>query len=240
MCSIRNQPNSDLHCMKRHIKFLFSDESQRASGVQMCTNVLDLYRGDYQIIGAFMTRVALSVFIAIFAVSIAFAKAESPGDFVVTAGTLNVRLAANKAGIVSSKLYEQEEVEVFEFKNGWARISQYYDGEIEGLSGNVARWVFATHLSAKRTVAEKTIVNSPIVEAIKSSDDLAKFQDTFVSVSEKLVNSGECKLSDFEDIGGWWRSAEHKQAGLIYYTFCGDAGNNHRIYVNTATGKTFR
>jgi len=187
-----------------------------------------------------MTRVALTVFIAIFTASIAIAKAKSPKEFVVTAATLNVRLDASKAGKIANKLYRQQEVEVFEFKNGWARISRYNDGKIEGLSGNVAHWVFAMHLSAKRTIEEKIKVSSAIIEAIKSSDDLVKYQDAFVSVSEKLVDSGECKLSDFEDIGGWWRSAEHKQAGTIYYTFCGDATNNHRIYVDTATGKTFR
>lgn len=208
--------------------------------MQMCTNELDLNRGDYQIVRTFMTRVALTVFITIFTASIAFAASQLPGDFIVTAGTLNVRLAANKAGKVTNKLYRQQEVEVFEINNGWARISQYYVGETEGLSGDVARWVFATHLSAKRPVEEKIIVDSPIVEAIISSDDLATYLDTFVSVSEELVKSGECKLSDFKDIGGWWRSAEHKQAGTIYYTFCGDATNNHRIYVDTATGKTFR
>jgi uncharacterized protein YgiM (DUF1202 family) len=207
--------------------------------MQMCTNELDLNRGDYQIVRTFMTRVALTVFITIFTASIAFATSKLPGDFIVTAGTLNVRLAANKAGKVTNKLYKQQEVEVFEFNNGWARISQYYVGETEGLSGDVARWVFATHLSAKRPVEEKIIVDSPIVEAIISSEDLAIYLDTFVSVSKELVKAGECKLSDFKDIGGWWRSAEHKPKS-VYYTFCGNASNNHRIFVNTDTGKTFR
>ena len=207
--------------------------------MQMCTNELDLNRGDYQIVRTFMTRVALTVFITIFTASIAFAASQLPGDFIVTAGTLNVRLAANKAGKVTNKLYRQQEVEVFEINNGWARISQYYVGETEGLSGDVARWVSATHLSAKRPVEEKIIVDSPIVEAIISSDDLATYRDTFVSVSKELVKAGECKLSDFKDIGGWWRSAEHKPKS-VYYTFCGNASNNHRIFVNTDTGKTFR
>ena len=134
--------------------------------MQMCINELDFNRGDYQIVRTFMTRVALTVFITIFTASIAFATSKLPADFIVTAGTLNVRLAANKAGKVTNKLYRQQEVEVFEFNNGWARISQYYVGETEGLSGEVARWVFATHLSAKRPVEEKIIVDSPIVEAI--------------------------------------------------------------------------
>jgi len=189
--------------------------------------------------GTFMCRVATAMFIAIFTASTALAEARSPGGFVVNADSLNVRQAAHETGKVTGKLYHQEKVEVFEVKNGWARISEYYDEEINGLSTKVARWVFATHLSAQRPTKKNSTVNSPIINAIKSSDDLAIHQDTFVWVSEELINSGECTLSDFEDIGGWWRSVDHKPRP-VYYTYCGGAANNHRVFVNTATGTTFR
>jgi hypothetical protein len=189
--------------------------------------------------GMFVSQVAVAMFIAIFTATTAFAEARSPGGFVVTADSLNVRLAANETGKVTDKLFQREKVEVFEVKNGWARISEYYDDENNGLSAKVARWVFATHLSAPRLAATKATVNSPVVNAIKSSDDLAIHQDTFVWVSEELIDSGECKLSDFEDIGGWWRSVDHKPRP-VYYTYCGGSINNHRVYVNTATGTTFR
>jgi hypothetical protein len=159
--------------------------------------------------------------------------------FFVTAGTLNVRLAANSSGSVASKLHRGQEVEVFEVDEGWARISDYFDGEPAGLSGNVARWVSAAHLSAKPPAPKKIDVNSSIAWAIGASDDLAKYQDTFVRVSEKLVDSGECVLSDFKDIGGWWRSTAHKPRP-IYYTYCGGAANSNRIYLDTTTGQTFR
>jgi hypothetical protein len=186
-----------------------------------------------------MKRVTLTVFLALFAASSAFAQAQSPGAYVVTAEPLNVRLQANSSGKVTDRLYKQQKVEVFEVNNGWARISQYYDGETEGLTGNIARWVFATHLSAELRITEEVDVSSPIYEAIKSSDDLAQYQHIFVSVSSDLVNSGECKLSDFMDIGGWWRSVPH-QPRPVYYTYCGGVNNNHPIYVNTATRETFK
>jgi hypothetical protein len=189
--------------------------------------------------GTFMTRVILALLIAVFSAPAAFAEARSSGTFFVTANTLNVRLAANTLGSVASKLHRGQEVEVFELTNGWARISEYFDGGSEGLSGNVARWVSATHLSAKPPAPKKTDVNSSIAWAIEASDDLAKHQDTFVRVSKVLVDSGECKLSEFRDIGGWWRSAAHKSRP-IYYTYCGGASNSHRIYVDIATGETFR
>ena len=189
--------------------------------------------------GTLMTKVIVTIFTVILTASTAFAEARLPGGYVVKADSLNVRLAANETGKVTDKLFQREKVEVFEVKNGWARISEYYDQDINGLSSKVARWVFATHLSVQRPAEMKVVASAPIINAIKSSDDLATHQDTFVWVSDRLVRSGECKLSDFEDIGGWWKSVDHKPRP-VYYTYCGGAIDNHRVYVNTATGETFR
>lgn len=37
--------------------------------------------------------------------------------------------------------YKRQKVDVFEIKYGWTRISRYYDGGVEGVAGNVARFV---------------------------------------------------------------------------------------------------
>jgi len=199
----------------------------------------------------FMTRITLTLLIVLCAASTAFAQVRSAGEYVVSAGTLNIRLAADTSGKIKGKLFRGQQIEVLEVNNGWARISHYYDGANEGLSGDVAQWVFATHLAsrpaapapapapAKPVVIIKVDINSPVYQAIESSDDLAEHQGIFVQVSEKLVNGGQCKLSDFRDIGGWWRSVAHKPEP-VYYTYCGGASNEDRIYVNTNTGKTFR
>jgi hypothetical protein len=221
--------------------------------------------------GIFMTRTILAVIIAVFTTSPVFAEATYPGIFVVSADTLNVRQAANTVGKIADRIHRDEKIEVFEVKDGWARISEYFSVGGQGQSANIARWVFATHLSpvlpaAQRVDEGDTIVaamvssddlvkyqdtavadqpiqridaNSPIVLAIKASEDLAKYMGTFVSVSGKLIDAGECQLSDFEDIGGWWKSVDH-QPRPIYYTYCGGASNNHRVFVNVSTGRVFR
>lgn len=198
---------------------------------------------------------------AIFAVSSALAAANSVGDYIVTASTLNVRLAPSTSAQTSSRLRRGQAVSVLEVSNGWARISRYYDGSSEGLSGEVAQWVFARHLSPRpaarlqpaRPVAkavveylpaqpppgEEIVVSASILEAIKASDDLPKYETTFAWVSAKLVDTGTCKVSDFRDIGGWWRSADHKSRP-VYYTYCGGGSNSDRIYMDTSTGETFR
>jgi hypothetical protein len=227
----------DVNGMKSSNQY-FSAESSSAVG---------MHAGRHQSILMMMISISTTVvtgiigaaLIVLSAVSTAFAEARTPGDFIITAGTLNVRIAPDTTAKVTDKLYRQQQVEVFEIDDGWARISPYYDGEAEGVPGNVARWVFAMHLSAQPRTDEKTDVGSPVAEAIKSSEDLEKYRGLFVSVSRKLIDSGECKLSDFADIGGWWRSIPHKSRP-VYYVYCGAGSSNHVIYVDAASGETFR
>jgi hypothetical protein len=166
--------------------------------------------------------------------------ASSPGNYYVIASKLNVRLESNKYGKLTNTLYKRQKVEVFEVKNGWARISSYYDGVLEGVSGEVARWVFAKYLSAKRPPEEQVHnLNSPVANAIKLSDDFSKYQNVFISVSEKLIESGKCSITDFKFTGGWVRTVIHKPK-LVYFAYCGGATASNRIYLDAATGNTFR
>lgn len=187
-----------------------------------------------------MKKITLAIFLAFFTFSFAHADAISPGDFYVSSGKLNVRLAPNKTGKITNTLYQRQKVEVFEIKDGWARISRHYDGAAEGLSGNVSQWVFAKYLSANRAAEERTPnSNSPVAKAIKSSEDFSKYQSVFVSASDKLINSGKCTLGDFRQMGGWMRSSNHKPKP-VYFTYCGGMAEGIRIYLDAVTGKTFQ
>jgi uncharacterized protein YgiM (DUF1202 family) len=187
-----------------------------------------------------MKKFTSAIILAFLMVSFAHAGATSPGDYYVTSGKLNVRLAPNKNGKITNTLYKRQKLEVFEVKDGWARISRFYDGGVEGVSGDIARWVFAKYLSTNRPAEEKVAdLNSPVAKVIKSSDDFSKYQSIFVSASDKLIKSGKCRLGDFKEMGGWWRSTNHKPKP-VYFTYCGGMTKNNRIYLNAATGKTFR
>ena len=85
------------------------------------------------------------------------------GTYYVTAHTLNVRLVPSGSGKIMNRLHRQDRVEVLEVRNGWARISQYYDGRTEGLSGDVARWVSTNHLSKQKPadMARAKVPNDP-------------------------------------------------------------------------------
>ena len=69
------------------------------------------------------------------------------GRAYVTADRLNVRLAPELSGKIADVLHHGQKVDVLELQGQWARISRYYDGSIEDLSGGVARWVAIEHLS---------------------------------------------------------------------------------------------
>ena len=83
-----------------------------------------------------------------------------PKTYYVTANTLSVRLAPNRDAQKTNTLHKREKVEVFEEVNGWSRISDYYSGEIEGVSGEVARWVSSAYLSLERPQNSKPKIAS--------------------------------------------------------------------------------
>ena len=54
--------------------------------------------------------------------------------------------------------------------------------------------------------------------------------------AEALITSGQCTVSDFADVGGFTKSTS--EGAGIYFTYCG--GGSDRIYLDVATGRTYR
>jgi hypothetical protein len=182
----------------------------------------------------------LIVLVLVFIWQIGYSQAISPGVYYVTVDELNERLAPSLDGKVTNTIYKNQKVSVSEVQNGWARVSRYYDGEVEGVTGPVARWVFAKYLSEKNLPEEKPKkTNSVIGQAIKTSDDFVKYEDIFISTSQELIESGKCTLGEFKEMGGWWRSANHKPR-KVYFTYCGGVTKNNRLYLDVSTGTTFK
>ena len=185
-------------------------------------------------------------FSIVFVVAFSFACAgeKQRNDYrYVTSERLNVRLLPNERGKITNVLYKRDKIEVFEVSdNGWARISQFYDGAVEGVSGLVARWVFAKYLSPNRPPEDKVpnvFKDDKLVNTLKRSDDFLKYLKVFVEASKKLIDSRKCTLGDFKKMGGWFRSANYKSKA-IYFTYCGGMHRRNRIYVDATTGKVFQ
>ena len=183
---------------------------------------------------------SLVTFIAAYSVvSTALGAANGPGDYYVTAEQVQERLGPSPNARSTNTLAKRQKVTVFEVKSGWARVSKHYDGEVEGVKGQVARWVPAKDLSQQRPSEEKVAApDSPLRRALKDSDDFAKHHTAFLDASKKLVDSGTCSLQDFESNGGWMKSTN--QAGAVYFVYCGGLHRSNRLYLDVATGRTFR
>ena len=136
-----------------------------------------------------------------------------------------------------------QKLDVLEVQNGWARISRYYDGSIEGVRGKVARWVETRYVSKTKLdlLPSPAIRDSsperPLDRSLKSSDDYDQHRSKFLAASKQLILQKRCSVSDFAEMGGWVRSTRRKS---VYFTYCGSMNRNNRIYLDVISGRIFR
>ena len=90
-----------------------------------------------------MKFLIITLCLLLFAVS--EAKVVAGESYYVKANQLSVRLGPQITAKKTNILYKDNKVDVLEVKDGWARISKYYDGLLEGESGEIARWVSADY-----------------------------------------------------------------------------------------------
>jgi hypothetical protein len=165
----------------------------------------------------------------------ALAEAISSGEYYVSANRLSVRLGPSPNATITNTLNRKQKVQVFEIKNGWGRISKYYNGAVQGKSGQVARWVSAKYLSTSKP-KDSFSSNSPLEKAIKGSDNYALYRDNFIKLSQQLISQGRCSITDYKEMGGWLRSSSHNPKP-IYFTYCGGFSKSNKVYINAKTGK---
>ncbi|CVI14848.1 exported hypothetical protein [Agrobacterium fabacearum CFBP 5771] len=78
-----------------------------------------------------------------------------------------------------------------------------------------------------------------ITQSVSQSDDFKRHELAFVTATKKLISDGTCKVSDFEYVGGFLKSMNHKNKP-IYFTYCGGMTISNRLYLNVSTGEIFR
>jgi len=131
----------------------------------------------------------------------AFAQATEPGTYYVEETVLEERLAPTKKGNVTNRLYRGQKVQVFEIKDGWARVSKYYDGGIEGKSVKVARWVLVSGLSARQ---HPTFPEDPRIakDAFPNVGEHGLTREDILILYKgaiKYLNSGQCSRVEYGD-----------------------------------------
>jgi hypothetical protein len=166
--------------------------------------------------------VTFVLFVSLISVSGAHARAAESETYYVSATSLNVRLAPNRSGKITNRLSRQERVDVSEVRNGWARISRYYDGEVEGLTGQVARWVWLASLSKQRpgelaqpaAIADARISGIPKVgQGGLTSNDV----QLLYRAASYFIDSGRCERVEYAD-----KSVSKPNT---YFVNCGEARN---------------
>lgn len=164
---------------------------------------------------------------------------QAYGDTMyVTAPTINVRLASNSTGQITNKTSITQSVTVYETSNNWSWISKYYSGSLEGMNGEIARWVHSDYLSDNKPTANTNHKNSQLEKTISYSDDFNKYKSIFVKISESLIRLGRCKIKDFERMGGWIRSTNYKPR-KVYFTYCGAMTSANKVYLDVNTKRIF-
>lgn len=174
-----------------------------------------------------------------------------------TVDNLNRRTCpAPKCGVVGALKF-REKATILEEKDGWVRITKYYDAScVNGISqyvdsgnkkcvssnginnGEFAEWVYAKYLSSTRPA--DPAANTPASYAlVKGSDDFRIYKDAFDKAADQLITSGKCSAGDFREMGGWMKSSNHRSKP-IYFTYCGGMRSSNKVYLNAATGEITR
>ncbi len=175
----------------------------------------------------------------------------------VTSERLNRRTCPSTDCGVVGQYFFRGAADDFERRNGWVRVSKYYDAAcLDGRSqyvdsgnnqcvpkngiseGKFAEWVSASYLSEKRP--PDPAANAKDAEAlIAGSDDFARYRTAFAKAAQSLIEKRQCSEKDFREMGGWVKSSNHRNKP-IYFTYCGGATIANRLYLNAATGEVFR
>lgn len=179
------------------------------------------------------------------------------GLYWVVSERLNRRTCPSTDCGVVGQLFFREGVEVLERRDGWVRITDYYDGScVSGRSeyldlgnnrciaengfsdGTFAEWVSEQFLSSDRPP-------NPAGEAVGieilvgGSDDFLRYRNEFVQAAQTLIAEGTCSEADFHEMGGWVKSSAHREQP-IYFTYCGGSTLSARLYLDAETGDVFR
>ncbi|MFG5381333.1 SH3 domain-containing protein [Yoonia sp. R2-816] len=174
----------------------------------------------------------------------------------VVPSRLNRRTCPSSNCGVVGQLFGREKVTILENKNGWVRITEYYDASCRrGISeyvdsgnaacvtdngvtdGRFAEWISADFISTEIPEDPSDSADSS-EELVAQSDDFGLFHEQFVEAANELIESGRCSRADFIDGGGWLKSTSQGQN--IYFAYCGELTRANRLYLDVSNGRIFQ
>jgi hypothetical protein len=169
-----------------------------------------------------MTRLVLACSVFLLAAP-ASAGVDGPGTYYVSAKQTAERLGPSSDATVTNTIYRQQKVDVFEVRRGWARVSKFYDGQSEGMSGEVvARWVSVGDLAKVRPadLPQPKIATDPRIQGLpKVGDDGLTERDVRILYegARHFLETGQCSRVEYGD--------KDQDATDRYYINCGGPQN---------------
>lgn len=164
---------------------------------------------------------------------------------------------SNECGLVG-QLFFREAAEVYERQGDWARVTEPYSASCSGgrsdyvdegnancdpdngiVDGQFAEWTLFENLSETRP-ADPAETASNAERLVANSDDFSTHRAAFVAAANELIADGTCRPNDFLEMGGWVKSMNEGRNEPVYFTYCGGMTVANRIYLNAATGRTYR
>ena len=181
-----------------------------------------------------------------------------PMERYVSADQLSVRSCPSTSCGRISWLLSGQKVTVSETKDGWARISKYYNASCKGgvsdyvdsgnaacsrengiVDGQFAEWVSLVYLAESRE-EPKPASNSSLVNALSKSDNFGTYEPVFTEVTQKLVHDGQCTEADVVENGGWVKATGPNADLPVFFIYCGGFSVAYRLYLDASSGRVFR
>ncbi|PJC87119.1 hypothetical protein CSW98_04235 [Vibrio sp. HA2012] len=156
-------------------------------------------------------------------------------NYYVMSSRLNVRAYPEATSGIRAVLYKTDMITAKEIKGEWVRIGGY---EVHVSGKDMAQWVHLNYLSATKPVITDEERRNTTVALIKKSDDFVQYEEIFIQATQELLNSGKCKIDDFELLGGWVRSVTYAD-DPVYFIYCRGTDLQHKIYLNVENGDVF-
>lgn len=164
--------------------------------------------------------------------------------------------ASERCGIVG-QLFFREGVQIFEERDGWARVSKFYDAACSGgksdyvdsgeagceesngiIAGKFAEWVTLDGLDPERPTDPREGAKGVAI-LVAGSDDYARHGTAFIAAASELIEDGSCTEADFVENGGFVKSMSERNKP-VYFTYCGGYAAADKVYLNAETGEITR
>lgn len=184
-------------------------------------------------------------------------QASATQDYWVKSDRVDRRACPSTQCDLVGQLFFQEKATVFEEKNGWSRISNYYSASCEGgrseyidsgnadcvesseiQGGKFAEWVLREHLGTVRPEYHAKDAEG-IHALVKGSDDYRTYKDAFAKATKELLEQGECSEADFQKMDGWMKT-RNQRSQPVYFTYCGGMNISNKIYLDISSDQVFR